>query len=102
MPRSQLSSNHRAVQRRPLNRRTFLAASAAAASTLFAAPRIIRARSLNEKLNIAMIGCGGRGGKNLQEVRDENIVALCDVDEPKINAARGIAPDAKAYRDFRK
>ena len=34
-----------------------------------------------DKLNVAAIGCGGRGGSILnQAARTENIVALCDVD----------------------
>ena len=35
----------------------------------------------NDKLNIAVIGVGGRGGSNLESVASENIVALCDVYE---------------------
>lgn len=38
--------------------------------------------SANEKLNIAIIGAGGRGSANIGEMAGENIVALCDVDEP--------------------
>ena len=34
-----------------------------------AAPAIVRGRNLNEKLNIAVIGVGGRGGSNLQRRR---------------------------------
>ena len=62
---------------RSLGRRQFLGATAAAtAGALFAAPRLISARSPNDKLNIAMIGCGGRGFYNLNQVKSENIVAL--------------------------
>ena len=47
----------------------------------FAAPavgaRILRA---NERLNIGVIGVGGRGAGDLAGVAGENIVALCDVD----------------------
>ncbi len=61
-----------------------------------------RAISPNEKLNIGMIGGGGKAVENLKGVSSENIVAICDVDQ--VRAAEGfkLAPQAKRYRDFRK
>ena len=38
----------------------------------------------------------------MKEMRDENIVALCDVNENNLNAAAQRAPGAKTFRDFRK
>jgi predicted dehydrogenase len=61
----------------------------------------LRGRNLNEKLNIAMIGVGGRGAANLDGVKSETIVALCDVFEPAIDAAGGRYPKARRARDFR-
>ncbi len=55
-----------------------------------------------DKLNVAAIGCGGRGGSILNEVaQTENIVALCDVDEKR--AAENFQRYAKQpkYADFR-
>ncbi len=85
------------------NRRSFLQTSATigAAATL-SAPNILRARNLNEKLNIAMIGSGGRGRRNLAEFKSENIVALCDVNENNLNAAARQFPKARKAADFRK
>ena len=85
------------------NRRSFLQTSAAigAAATL-SAPNILRARNLNEKLNIAMIGSGGRGRRNLAEFKSENIVALCDVNENNLNSAAQQYPKARKATDFRK
>jgi hypothetical protein len=40
----------------------------------------LRARSANDKLNIAAIGAGGMGAGNIRKCAGENIVALCDVD----------------------
>jgi len=56
----------------------------------------------SEKLNIACIGVGGRGGANLGGVGGENIVALCDVDDRRVAKAFEKYPKAKKYRDFRK
>lgn len=58
----------------------------------------------NEKLNMAFIGCGGRGEGLVFELAGmgNNVVALCDVDEQRAANAFKKFPDAKKYRDFRK
>jgi predicted dehydrogenase len=65
-------------------------------------PAIVRGRNMNEKLNIAMIGVGGRGEANLHGVASENIVALCDVFAPAVEHAAMNYPHARRYADFRK
>lgn len=88
---------------RSLNRRQFLASSAAVAgASVLGFPNILRGQNLNDKLNIAVIACGGRGRANLQSVKSENIVALCDVNERAIEAAKRDHPNAKTFKDFRK
>ena len=57
-PRPHMSSSP--LLPRPLTRRQF-AQKAAAASALFSAPAFLRGQNLNSKLNLAMIGSGGRG-----------------------------------------
>jgi predicted dehydrogenase len=87
-----------------INRRQFhrtAAASLAAASTL-AAPAFLRGENLNDKLRIAVIGAGGRGGANADSVRDEDIVVLCDVDAGNLNAAGARFPKARKVTDFRR
>ncbi len=83
-------------------RRQFGRAVASSALGSMAMPAIVRGRNLNEKLNIAMIGVGGRGAANLKGVASENIVALCDVCEPMVDHAAVDHPHARRYRDFRK
>ncbi len=56
----------------------------------------------NSKLNIAIIGAGGRGWDNLNEVSSENIVALCDVDERQAGEAFRRFPNVPKYYDFRR
>jgi len=56
----------------------------------------------SEKLNIACIGVGGRGGSDLHEVSSENIVALCDVNANNLKKAAEAHPKAKTYVDWRK
>ncbi|MCS7046754.1 MAG: Gfo/Idh/MocA family oxidoreductase [Gemmataceae bacterium] len=78
-------------------RRQFLAVGA-----LALAPASLRAQNANNRLNIAIIGCGGRGAGNLNAVSSENIVALCDVDDNALNAAGAKFPKARKERDFRR
>jgi predicted dehydrogenase len=66
------------------------------------APFILRGRSLNEKLNVGMIGVNGKGAENIKGMSGENIVALCDVDGNSLDKAAAQFPKARTYRDFRK
>jgi predicted dehydrogenase len=85
------------------DRRSFLQASAALAAGLTqAAPRYLRARDTHNKLNIAVIGAGGRGASNLEGVSSQNIVALCDVSKPALARASKKHPRARQEEDFRK
>jgi predicted dehydrogenase len=59
-------------------------------------------KSPNEKLNIGIIGVGGRGAANTEGVQGESIVALADVDENHLEAAAKRFPNAKKYCDWRK
>ncbi len=96
------TKNHNGItESRSQTRRTFLKTAAAGACT-FAAPAILRGQNLNEKLNIAIIGSGGRGGSNMKSVESENIVALCDVNERNLNRAAARHPKARKAIDFRK
>ena len=61
-----------------------------------------RGASPNDKLNLAIVGCGGQGAENLEKVAGENIVALCDVDEQRAADAFQRHPKAKRFRDYRK
>ncbi|MEY4006384.1 MAG: Inositol 2-dehydrogenase, partial [Verrucomicrobiota bacterium] len=70
----------------PLTRRQFARRSLASAAVV-AAPAFLRGQNLNGRMNIAVIGTGGRGGGNLKGVSSENIVALCDVNEKNLAAA---------------
>ena len=73
-----------------LNRRRFLAGAALGGAGLL----ILRGRAsassyrANEKLNVALIGVGGRGGWFVDTVpKMENVVALCDVNDEKLAEA---------------
>ncbi len=60
-------------------------------------------RSANDKLNVAGIGIGSRGGNDVDEVAGlgENLVALCDVDEKYAAPEFAKYPKARRFTDFR-
>jgi predicted dehydrogenase len=85
-----------------LTRRQLLQGAALAGAAALGLPGVLRAKGANEKLNVVIIGCGGRGESNMGEMLGENIVALCDVNENNLLRAAQKAPHAKRFRDFRK
>jgi hypothetical protein len=58
----------------------------------------------NEKLNIALVGVGGRGRWFVQTMPNlkTNVTAMCDVNERKASLSFEEIPEAKKYFDFRK
>ncbi|MCI0745538.1 MAG: Gfo/Idh/MocA family oxidoreductase [Verrucomicrobia subdivision 3 bacterium] len=96
---------------RKLSRRHFVFTTAAASAGLLASscksadssPESTRKQiSPDQKLNIGIIGAGGKGMENINGVSGENIVALCDVDENRAAEAFKKLPTARRYKDFRK
>ncbi|MBL8814010.1 MAG: Gfo/Idh/MocA family oxidoreductase [Planctomycetaceae bacterium] len=88
------------------SRRQFLVSSAIAvnAATFAAtasAKSYARILGSNEKLNVGVIGVGGRGGANLDAVSSENVIALCDVDADRLGAAAARHTSARTYVDYR-
>ena len=88
-----------------ISRRSFLISSAAAVSTVTILPRQVLGgtgqSSPSSKLNLAVIGAGGRGAADLEDLKSENIVALCDVDWDSAAKTFARFPKAIQYRDFR-
>src|SRR5687767_11823220 len=86
----------------PLTRRDFLK-TATAVPFLAGAPTFVRGRDLNSKIDVAVVGCGGRGGGNMNEVaKTEYITALCDVNGQNLANAAAKHKDAVTFTDFRK
>ena len=92
-----------------INRREFLLNSALLASAAMFLPGCGKPKPRkigpNDKLNVAVVGCGNRGFDNLNHVhgkaKNAQVVALCDVDD--VTGAKGfnLVPSAKRFRDYR-
>ena len=62
--------------------------SAAAGAGLTILPAGLSRYAANEKINVALVGVGGRGEWFVDTIpRMENVVAVCDVNDEKIAAA---------------
>ena len=87
-----------------MKRRQFLKTTAAAAATSLFLPGGARAgkNAPGNKLNVALIGVWGRGLAHYDSLADENVVALCDVNEKRFPDALKRFPKAKTYVDWRK
>ena len=88
-----------------LNRREFLKNAGAAGAGFWIAGRqsaFAQEKSANAKLNVACIGVAGRGLASVKGCKDENIVALCEIEDGRFKDAAEIAPRAKRYTDYRK
>ena len=95
-----------------MNRRDFLATSAAAGAGFTIIPSSVLAgpgrRGANDKINHAIIGVGGMGSGHVGYVLNDpqaRLVAVCDVRKSRREAqaarARKAGHDCKAYLDFR-
>jgi predicted dehydrogenase len=101
-----------------MSRRKFIGGMAATTAAFTIVPRHVLGgkgyTSPNDKLNIAVIGAGGKGTSDMYSVSTENIVALCDVDDRKMAGTlkrtkesedrqelSAVLEKAPKYKDFR-
>ncbi|MFK8110956.1 MAG: Gfo/Idh/MocA family protein [Rubripirellula sp.] len=87
-----------------LSRREFLVAAAAATATSTVASHALAAGP-NDRMRVAFIGVGGRGGRNLKTIASSDgvdVIALCDVDRRFLENTGELFPKARQFRDFRK
>jgi len=56
----------------------------------------------SNKLNIALVGVWGRGTAHYSSILNENVVALCDINDLRTKEALAIFPKAKTYWDWRR
>ncbi|MCH8216271.1 MAG: Gfo/Idh/MocA family oxidoreductase [Planctomycetes bacterium] len=86
-----------------MQRRQFLKSAVATGTGLVILPSgtLRGAAAPSNKLNIALIGTWGRSHAYHGTLADENVVALCDVNEEHLDSAAEKFPHAKKYVDWR-
>jgi predicted dehydrogenase len=87
-----------------MNRRDFLHTSGLAGLGVFATAGSLSAKppGPNERINIGIIGAGGRGRANINAIEKlATIVALCDVDDARAGESLKRFPKLPYFKDFR-
>lgn len=83
-----------------MQRRTLL--KTASAFTILPSGFLRGQNAPSNKLNVALMGVWGRGTAHYASLLNENVVALCDVYEPRTRQALAMFPKAKCYQDWRR
>jgi predicted dehydrogenase len=90
---------------RRTTRRNFVKGAAAAATAGFWISNqrtYAETKSPNQKLSIAWIGVGGKGGSDSNHAGAVgNLTAICDIDENNLGTKAEAFPDAEQFTDFR-
>ncbi|MDO4573696.1 MAG: Gfo/Idh/MocA family oxidoreductase [Planctomycetia bacterium] len=87
---------------RHATRRQFLQTSAGLGTVLILPHQVVRGENTpNEKLNIAFLGVGGRGGANRSGLASQNAYALCDTNRQTLAKVKEQYPDAITTVDWR-
>jgi predicted dehydrogenase len=85
-----------------MQRRDLLKAAAAGGLTILKSGTLRGQNAPSNKLNVALIGVWGRGTAHYNVLRNENVVALCDVNDNRTAEGLEIFPKAKTYWDWRR
>ncbi|MBI2948307.1 MAG: Gfo/Idh/MocA family oxidoreductase, partial [Verrucomicrobia bacterium] len=124
-----MKKNTKQTRSLQMTRREFVGRALATAGVITGAPALLRGQNLNSKLDIAFIACGGRANASLNELTivpgrsgvgggrrrggvgaegpsaphpDENVVALCDVNQNAIDSASQRYTKAQKFTDLRR
>lgn len=87
-----------------LSRRHFLKSSAVAGTGLLILPSgtLFGQNTPNNRLNVALIGAAKRARAHYGTLKDENVIAVCDVDKNHLAQGMKQFPNATPYEDWRK
>ncbi len=92
-------------QRAPgIPRRQFLKTGGVLAASTLAFPACVKLDTRThdaDRLNVAVIGCGGRGRFHLRQMRSERVVAVCDVDFDRAGGNLRAFSDVPRFADYR-
>lgn len=67
-------------------------------------PNILHAQNKGDKLRLAFVGCGGKGGAHISNAKEcgDIVVTHCDVDRDRQGDIPKFWPESKFYQDYRK
>ncbi len=83
-------------------RRHFIKSAAAIAGAAFAPNILLGQEKALKSLNVAAVGCGGKGLSDISEISNGNRIAfLCDIDKNMAKGAMERFPEAKYFSDYR-
>ena len=87
-----------------ISRRKFLTSSAVVGTGLMILPSgtLFGQNRPSNKLNVALIGAAKRARAHYGTLKEENVVAICDVDKRYLAQGKSQFPQAKEYEDWRK
>ncbi|MEI6579667.1 MAG: Gfo/Idh/MocA family oxidoreductase [Eubacteriales bacterium] len=86
-----------------ISRRSFLKSTTGVILTSQFGCNILHAQNKGDKLRLAIIGTGGKGGEHLNCVKKAGdlVVAHCDIDSNRQGIAPATWPGSKFYQDYR-
>ncbi len=92
------------MNKKKVQRREFIRTSVGAGVGLMILPsnKLFGVTSANNRLNVALIGAYGRARAHYKTLQDENVVAICDVNQVNLPFAQKEFPKATVYEDWRK
>ncbi len=85
-----------------ITRRRFMHAATATAATI-ACPAMVRGRNLNSRLQVAGIGCDGKGWSDIKEMSDHAqtaMVGFCDIDLARTEKVRQLESAAPVFQNY--
>jgi len=89
-----------------IGRRTFLCGSAAllslAKTGYWSGTAAASSRMANEKIKIAFVGTANQARFSINSLREQDLVAFCDVDQNSLARAQEDFPQASFFSDYRK
>jgi predicted dehydrogenase len=86
-----------------VGRRRFLGVTAAATAAMFIKPELVRGSKANSAIRIGLLGCGGRGtedAENLLDTGGARVTALADLFQDQLDAARAHFDQVQQARGY--
>jgi predicted dehydrogenase len=84
-----------------ITRRDFIKSATISVTVAAVGPAIAQPGSANERLDVAIVGVGGQGGYSYGNLRNENIVAIADVDAERAGKPFAEMDSSHRFTDFR-